>query len=74
MVSKTLGVIFNIEVMRGAPAAQFARQIEKLEARIRKHIDEHYQAGANHVLIYPARTHGSLMPDEPALEALAPAR
>jgi probable F420-dependent oxidoreductase len=29
-LGKTLGVIFNIEVMRGGPAAQFARQVEKL--------------------------------------------
>jgi len=29
-LSKTLGVIFNIEVMRGGPAAQFAPQVEKL--------------------------------------------
>jgi probable F420-dependent oxidoreductase len=45
------------------------------EARIRKHIDEHYQAGATHVLIYPARTDGNaLMPEERTLDALAPAR
>src|SRR5215510_6016610 len=29
-LSKTLGVIFNIELMRGGAAAQFARQVEKL--------------------------------------------
>jgi hypothetical protein len=29
-LSKTLGVIFNIEVMSGDPAAQFARQVERL--------------------------------------------
>jgi probable F420-dependent oxidoreductase len=44
------------------------------EERIRKRIDEYYQAGANHVLIYPARTDGSLLlPEMRTLEMLAPA-
>jgi hypothetical protein len=29
-LSKPLRVIFNIEVIRGGPAAQFARQVERL--------------------------------------------
>ncbi len=45
------------------------------ETRIRERIDQHYAAGANHVLIYPVRSDASIfLPEQRTLEALAPAR
>lgn len=42
------------------------------EGKIRKHFDEHFAAGANHVCIMPVRPDGKPGPDERAIEALAP--
>ena len=44
------------------------------EARIRKHIQAHWDAGADHVCIQPLHPDGSRKPDERILDALAPAR
>ncbi len=40
--------------------------------RIRDRIEAHYKAGATHVCILPLRSDGVFLPDERALEALAP--
>jgi probable F420-dependent oxidoreductase len=40
--------------------------------KIRERIDAHLKAGATHVCILPLRSDGSPMPDERAVEALAP--
>jgi probable F420-dependent oxidoreductase len=44
------------------------------EAAIAKRIQEHRDAGADHVCIQPLRSDGGRTPDERILEALAPAR
>lgn len=42
------------------------------EAKIRERIDVYYKAGASHVCVMPLKSEGGLVPDERALEALAP--
>lgn len=42
------------------------------EERIRRRIDAHLEAGATHVCILPLRADGAPLPDERAVEALAP--
>ena len=42
------------------------------EEKIRERIDAHLKAGATHVCILPLRPDGTLLPDERAVEALAP--
>lgn len=44
------------------------------EGAIRKRIDEHYQAGADHVCIQPLRPDGQMGPHAELLELLAPAK
>ncbi|REJ83473.1 MAG: TIGR03620 family F420-dependent LLM class oxidoreductase [Acidobacteria bacterium] len=44
------------------------------EAAIRQRLQQHWDAGADHVCIQPFRPDGGLGPDETALEALAPGR
>ena len=43
------------------------------EAALRRRIQAHYDAGADHVCIQPLRPDGQPLPDLRALEALAPA-
>ncbi|MBM4258781.1 MAG: TIGR03620 family F420-dependent LLM class oxidoreductase [Deltaproteobacteria bacterium] len=42
------------------------------ETKIRERIDAYYTAGASHVCIMPLRSSGGMVPDERAVEALAP--
>ena len=42
------------------------------EAKIHERIVAYYKAGASHVCIMPLKSDGGLVPDERALEALAP--
>jgi probable F420-dependent oxidoreductase len=42
------------------------------EAALRRRIQEHWDAGADHVCVQPFRTDGVMGPDEAALRALAP--
>ncbi len=42
------------------------------ESQIRERIAAYYKAGASHVCIMPLKSEGGLVPDERALEALAP--
>jgi len=42
------------------------------EEKLRERIQAHYNAGATHVCIMPMRSDGFMVPDERALEALAP--
>ena len=44
------------------------------EAKIRKHLQAHWDAGADHVCVQPLHPDGSRKPDERILDALAPAR
>ena len=44
------------------------------EGAIRKRIQEHWDAGADHVCIQPLNADNPLLPDEKVLELLAPAK
>jgi hypothetical protein len=42
------------------------------EDKLRERIKAHRKAGATHVCVLPLRSDGAMVPDESALEAMAP--
>jgi hypothetical protein len=81
-----LGVWNAMDSMSAADGAAFAKRVEAWatarcgcrtvawgdEAAIRARIQEHWDAGADHVCIQTIRPDGARLPDEPLLALLAP--